>query len=210
MSNISDLLSGSTGQTLIDGISNQLGIKESDTNQVLGSAIPLILGALKNNTNNSDSASSLLNALNNDRHNGSLLDNLSNVLGGQSIDGDVLSDGAKILGHVFGGQEHNAAAAISKSSNESTDNVMNILKVVAPVILSYLGQKKSNNNITDSSGLDQLLGGLMGSESEAHQNAASMLQKFDQNDSTIGDLADLISGKGGNSGLGSLLGRFMK
>ena len=163
MSGILDLLNSPIGQTLINGASQQLGQGKKQTASALTTALPLILGAMKNNASTPDGAAGLLNALGNDKHSGGILDNLGSILGGGGIDQDVLQDGAGILGHVFGGREQNVAQAVSKSSGMDLGSAMNLLKVAGPLVMGYLGKETRQKQVTDQGGLGNLLGGLLGS-----------------------------------------------
>ena len=200
------------GKELINGASQQMGLNKASTTSALSAAMPLILGAMKNNTSSTDGTAGLLKALGNSNHSGGgMLDNLAGILGGDGIDESVLTDGGNILGHVFGGQENNAANAISKSSGIDMNSAMNMMKLAAPFIMSYLGKKAMSNNISDQDGISSLLGGLLGSESSTQQDMASKLQDFDNNDFSIDDIAGLMTG-GGKSGsilgtIGKLLGQ---
>lgn len=210
MSSIIDLLNSSMGEELIDGASKQIGLEKGSTISAIGAAMPLILGAMKNNTSTSNGAEGLIKALGNSNHNGGMLDNLGSILGGNNIDDDVMTDGSNILAHVFGGQENNAANAISKSSDIDLNSAMNIMKVAAPFVMSYLGKETKSNNISDQGGISSLLGNLLGNDGDASQNMASKLQDFDNNDFSIEDIAGLMKG-GGKSGdimgtLGKLFG----
>ena len=49
MSGILDLLNSPIGKTLINGASQQLGQDKKQTASALSTALPLILGAMKNN-----------------------------------------------------------------------------------------------------------------------------------------------------------------
>ena len=210
MSGVLDLLNSSMGKELINGASQQMGLNKASTASALGAAMPLILGAMKNNASTSSGATGLLGALGNSSHNGSMLDNLGSILGGSNIDDDVMNDGGNILGHVFGGQENNAASAISKSSGIDMNSAMNMMKVAAPFIMSYLGKQAVGNGVSDQNGLSGLLGGLLGDDGGAQQDMASKIQGFDNNDFSIDDIAGLMTG-GGKSGnilgtLGKLFG----
>ncbi len=210
MSSILDLLNSSMGKELINGASTQMGLDKGSAMSAIGAAMPLILGAMKNNTSTSNGAEGLLNALRKPNHNGSMMDNLGSILGGDNIDENVMTDGGNILGHVFGGQENNAASAISKSSGIDLNAAMNIMKVAAPFVMSYLGKESKNNNISDQGGISDLLGNLLGNDGGTSQDMASKLQDFDNNDFSIDDIAGLMNG-GGKSGdilgtLGKLFG----
>lgn len=207
MSGILDLLNSPMGKTLISGAGKQLGIGDQKAGSAMQAALPLILGAMKNNASSSDGASGLMKALGDSRHSGSVLDNLSSILGGGGIDDDVMQDGAGILGHVFGGKQENVAAAVGKTSGIDMGQAMNILKVAAPFIMGYLGKQKRAQNIEDDNGLQNLLGGLLGGQSQQNQSLVNRLLDADGDGSIIDDVAGmLLSGGKKKGGLGGLLG----
>ena len=212
MSGILDLLNSEMGQELISGAGKQMGLDSKSTTSALSTAMPLILGALKNNSNSAEGSAQLLGALNSPAHSGGArVENVSSILGGDSIDQDVLDDGANILGHVFGGQESNAANALSKSSGLDMNSAMNMLKVAAPFIMSYLGKQTKENNVTESGGLGDMLGGLLGSQGGDMASMASLIQGFNGNDSSIDDIAGMLGGGGkSEGGLGGLISGFLK
>ena len=212
MSGILDLLNSDMGQELVKGASSQMGMDSNSTSGALSAAIPLIMGALNNNASSPEGSAQLLGALQNSKHSsGSMLDNLGSILGGSEIDRDVMEDGGKILGHVFGGQENNAASALSKSSGIDMSSAMNLLKVAAPLVMSYLGKQTAQNNISDQGGLGDLLGGLLGGQGADMANMASLIQGFDGNDSSVDDIAGMLTGGSKSSGgLGGLLNDFLK
>ena len=74
------LLQSDMGNQLINGASQQLGLDKTQTTSAMGAALPLILGALKNNVGSADGAAGLLGALTNSKHSGGgMLDNLGSV-----------------------------------------------------------------------------------------------------------------------------------
>jgi hypothetical protein len=206
MASIFDLLNSDIGKTLINGASQQLGHDQKTTTTALGAALPLILGAMKNNAKTTEGAAGLLSALGNQKHGGGILDNLGSILGGGGIDDDVMQDGAGILGHVFGGREQNVASAVSKSSGLDMGSAMNILKVAAPFIMGYLGKQTRQQGVSNQSGLGSLLGGMLGGESHQQQNMVEKLLDSDGDGSIIDDVAGMILGGGKKGGLGGLLG----
>jgi len=209
MAGIFDLLNSDLGKTLISGATQQLGHDKKTTTTAIGAALPLILGAMKNNAKTPEGATGLLNALGNQKHSGGVLDNLGSILGGGGIDDDVMQDGAGILGHVFGGREQNVASAVSKSSGLDLGSAMNILKVAAPFVMGYLGKQKRQQNVSDQNGLGSLLGNMLGGESDHQQSMVNRLLDADGDGSIIDDVAGMILGKS-SGGLGSLLGGLFK
>jgi len=209
MAGILDLLGGPMGKMLINGASKQLGLGKGATQGALSAALPLILGAMKNNASTPEGASGLLGALNNNKHDGGILDKLGSILGGDSIDDDVMKDGAGIIGHVFGGREDNVARAVSKSSGIDFGSAMNILKVAGPFLMGALGKQSRSQGVSDQGGLGDLLGGMLGGGHKEEQSLVNRLLDADGDGSIIDDVAGmLLSGKKG--GLGSLLGGLFK
>lgn len=208
MSGILDLLNSDLGKTLISGASKQFGEDEGKTTSALSTALPLILGAMKNNASTPEGASGLLNALGNSKHSGGILDNLGSVLGGSGVDEDVLSDGAGILSHVFSGKEANVAQAVSKSSGIDLSSAMNILKVAGPLVMGALGKETRQQGVADQNGIGNLLGGMLGGESSSQQSLVNQLLDADGDGSVIDDVAGMLLGGSSQkkSGLGGMLG----
>lgn len=216
MSGILDLLNSPIGKTLVNGAASQMGMDSNKAGGALQSALPLILGAMKNNVSSPEGASGLLGALMNEKHGGGILDNLGSILGGNSIDDDVMQDGGKILGHVFGGKQENVAAAISKSNGIDLSQAMNILKVAAPIVMGFLGKQARTQGVQDTNGVNNLLGGLLGGQSQQSQSMITRLLDSDGDGSVIDDVAGMLMGAaGGNKSsgggiLGTLMGMFGK
>ncbi len=187
MDNILDLLNGSLGKEVVDGITQKTNASAEETQAVVSTALPTLLGALQNNASSGD-AQGILNAIGS-RHDGSILDNVSGFLGN-----DDTSDGNGILGHMLGNKRGAVEQAISGKTGVSSGTVSKILAMLAPIVMGYLGKQSRNNNVSDGGGLSDLLGGMLGGQSGG--NIAGGL--LDQN----GD------GKLGVDDVGGLLGGF--
>ena len=205
MAGILDLLQSDIGKTLINGTSKQLGNNKQQTTSALTTALPLILGAMKNNVNDESGASGLLGALDRKEHDGSILDNLGSIFGGSTINQDILTDGAGILGHVFSGKENNVARAVSTKSGLDMSSSMDILKVAAPLVMGFLGKEKRQKNVQDSNGIGDLLGGLLGSSAQNDQSMIEKILDSDGDGSVIDDIIGLASGSKSKGGIGGLL-----
>lgn len=214
MSGNIDLLEGDQGKQIVEGISRETHQPEDKTAAVVAMAMPILMGAMKRNANNEDGASSLMNALNS-KHDGSMLDNLNGLFGG-GVNEEVKQDGLGILGHILGGSQNNAVHALSKKSGLDTNSVMQILQVAAPILLAYLGKQKQQQNVNSKSGLDDLLGGLMGGggkqlpEQQKQQSMIESLLDGNNDGSIIDDIAGMVLGGGNKNkgGIGDLLGGF--
>ena len=209
MAGILDLLNSEMGSTLINGVSKQFNLEEGTSQKAISTAMPLILGAMKNNASSPEGAQGLLGALMG-KHDGSILDKLGDVMGGNAVDDDVLQDGEGILGHVFQGKQENVAMAVSKSSGIDMGQAMNILKVAGPFIMGYLGKQTRQEGVQDANGIGDLLGGMLGNGHQEQQSLINKLLDADGDGSVIDDVAGMLMGSNKSGGLGSLLGGFFK
>ena len=206
MTRILDLLDSDLGKTIISGVSNQTGQKESKTGSVLTMAMPVLMQAMKRNASNSQGAEGLLGALKS-KHDGSILDDLGGLFAG-GVDSKVMNDGEKILGHVLGNKQQNVTNALSMKSGMDANSVAEILKVAAPILMGFLGKQQREKQISNQSGLEGLLGGLLsGNSPNQEQSFLESMLDADGDGSVIDDVAGMVLGGNKNkSGLGGLLG----
>ena len=176
--NLTDLLSGS----VISSIAGQTGASEKDTQNVLASALPALVGAMAQNASTEEGAESLARAL--DDH--TTAEGLSGLLG--KVDTE---DGAKILGKILGGQNETVQNAVAKKSGASRLDTSKILAMAAPLLLSALGSQKKKTK-TSADGLSTLLTGLLGGGEEDADDGSTLLS-----------LAGSLLGGGSKSGSSS-------
>lgn len=210
MAGLLDLLNSDLGKQMISGVSNETRQSEDKTAAIVSMALPLLMGAMKRNTSSPDGAAGLMNALNN-KHDGSILDNLGGLFGG-GVNEDVKIDGLGILGHVLGGSQDNVVGAISKKSGVDSNTVMQILTVLAPIVLGYLGKQKRQQNVKSQSGLEGLLGGMLGGGRRQQKKQQSLIETLldgNNDGSVVDDIAGMVLSGGKKRGglLGSLFGR---
>lgn len=185
---ISSLLQGAMGQQMVSGVVNQLGIENEQAKMAISAAVPLLLTALNKNANSGD-AQNIANALERD-HDGSILDNLGGFLRGGNF-----SDGANILNHVLGGKQAQVENAIGKTSGLNSGQIAQILAMLAPIVMGYLGKEKSQNGL-DAGGLSSLLGGLVGGASQTNQREMGTIERLldqDGDGDAMDDVVDLGS-----------------
>ncbi len=206
MAGILDFLGGDNLQQIINGVSKETGISSSQASSVVETAMPLLMGAFQNSSSG-EGAAGLLSALQSDKHDGSLLNNLGSLFnnGGNN---DITKDGAGILGHLLGGNQSTVTNAISAKTGVSSSNVSQILQTLAPVLMSFLGKKVSDNNISSSNGLGDLLSGFLGGNNNAGGLLTSLLDS-NGDGNVLDDITGMFGGKSDNKGgLGDLLGGF--
>lgn len=208
MAGILDLLNSDLGKQIVSGVAGSTGTDSSKTSSVLTMALPVLMKAMERNAATPEGAQSLQNALEN-KHDGSILDNLGGLFGG-GVDESVKQDGAGILNHILGAKQQGVEQVIGQKAGLDAGSVANILKVAAPLIMGMLGKQKKEQNVSSSSDLTGLLGGLLGGSSAA--NDQSFLEKIldaDGDGSIIDDVAGMFLGgdkKSTGSGLGGMLG----
>ncbi|NER16741.1 DUF937 domain-containing protein [Spongiivirga citrea] len=205
MSGILDLLNSDMGRQMISGMSSQTGTSSSQTSSVLSMALPVLMGAMKKNAQTEQGAAGLMNALSG-KHSGGILDNLGGLFDG-GVDDSVMSDGAGILGHVLGGKQASVENALSQQSGVDAGSVGQILKVAAPLLMGFLGKQKQQANVQDASGMNALLGGMLGGQPKQNQSLIASLIDADGDGSVLDDVAGMVLGGGKKrGGLGGLLG----
>lgn len=205
MSGLLDLLSSPMGKQLISGVAGQTGNSTDQTGSVLTMALPLLMGAMKKNASTPEGAQGLMNALSN-KHDGGILNDLGGLFGG-GVDQSVKDDGAGILGHILGGKQAQVENALSQKSGMDTSTIATILQVAAPILMGMIGKQKQQKNVNDASGMQNLLGGMMGGGKQADKQQSLIESFLDSNGdgSILDDVASLALG-GKKGGIGGLLG----
>ncbi|WP_136480642.1 DUF937 domain-containing protein [Cognatitamlana onchidii] len=207
MSGILDLLNSDLGKTIISGVSGQTNQPQNKTQDVLTMALPVLMAAMKRNAATPQGAEGLMGALNNNKHNGSILDNLDGLFNG-GVNDEVINDGSKILGHVLGNKQHNIENTLGAKAGMDAGSVAQILKIAAPILMGMLGKQTRQQHVNSSSGIESLLGGLLGGNSaKQEQSFLESILDADGDGSAIDDVANMVLGSSKKqSGLGGLLG----
>lgn len=164
LNNIIGLLQGQDLQAL----TSKLGGDEAQVKSGLGLALPAILEALNKNTNTPEGAESLNKALEKD-HDGSILDNVTGFLNNPES-----ANGLGILGHLFGDKTPNVAQAVSKASGLDQNSSMQLLTMLAPLVLGFLGKEKKQNNL-DANGLNNLTSMLSSNLAQSNPDIMSFV-----------------------------------
>ena len=185
MASILDFLDTQTGKEFVQKSGEEVNESPEKVKSVLGMALPMIMGAIKKNTNDPEGAAKLNSELEKEKHNGSILDSLKDI-GVNSL----MGEGSGILGHVFGGSSSKIETAVSSATGMDASKVSKILKMAAPVVMSILGKQKRKDGV-DKGGISSLVGSVLGSNSNHDQ---SLLESFMNSDQT-GNIAKDVTGK---------------
>jgi len=197
MSSLIEMLTQQLGsQQSLGKLGKQIGTDQTATQNAVGAALPVLLGALARNSAESSGAQSLDRALS--KHDGGVLDNLGGFLDSPDVD-----DGNGILRHVLGDRRQSVETGVSKASGLDMSMVAKLLPILAPVVMGALGRQKRDSSL-NSGGLSELLGSER-REMEQASPAAGMLGKLLDQDGD-GSVADDIA-KLGTGLLGGLFGK---
>jgi hypothetical protein len=166
MLNLQELLGHEQGDTALNEISQTVGADRSLVNSAIQMALPVMIGGLANNAATPQGAQSLDQALSRD-HDGSLLGKLGGL--GSLIFGQLQSpeptpkqlDAGGILNHILGSNQAPIVEQVSNSTGLNMGQVAQILMMLAPLVMGYLGKQKRQQNV-GADGLGGLLGGLLG------------------------------------------------
>lgn len=170
-------------------IANKLGADEGDVDNAVHTLVPLLLGGLEQNSQDPEHASRI-ESMATDHAARGLLD----VGGG--------GDGHQAVATLFGGNDADqVASALADRGAGNRDLLKQLLPVLAPIVLAYIGKQlgsggegsTAGKKEAASGGLGEVLGSILGGSGDK---------------SLGGILGDVLSGKGGALGdlLGGLLG----
>jgi hypothetical protein len=169
MSSLQELLGQELGEQAISQISQSVGVDPGTANSVVEAALPHLINGLATNASTPDGAASLNNAL--DQHDGSILNNLgglaSSIFGGGGQSSSPQTDAGGILSHILGGSQGAVTDTVSQQTGVRTGQVAQIIMMLAPIIMGYLGRQKQAQGV----GADGI-GGLIGSALAGGQQAA--------------------------------------
>lgn len=197
MFSLEDLLGREQGNSAVEQISQNIGSNPALVNSAIQMALPVIIGGLAKNVQNPQGAQSLDNALAND-HQGGLLSNLTDFLTGGVPSPQQASretNGAGILEHILGSNQATATQEISNKTGMSMGQVANLLITLAPIVMSFLGKQKQQNNL-DTGGITDLLTGQqqeMQSSGNPMMDMASRILDKDGDGSALDDLASMAA-----------------
>lgn len=201
MLSLQDLLGPQQGSEAVEQISSQVGAEPSLVNTAIQAALPAILGGLANNAADPQGAQSLDTALEQD-HDGSILGSLGSLgslIFDQGTPTPRQADAGGILGHILGGSQGPVVQDVSQRSGLEMGQVAQILMMLAPIVMGYLGQQKRQQNV-GADGLGGLLGGLLGGSQAASAPAgsgnsmldmASSMLDSDRDGSSLDDIASM-------------------
>ncbi len=140
----------------VDQIAAKLGVPPDKVNTAFAAAVPAILAGLAQNTKQPEGAAALAGALDRD-HDGSVLEDDGYFDHYEERQGD------NILGHVFGDGKPAVESQVSALGGLNSLQGADLMKMLAPLVMGYLGKQKSSGGLDIGSLSQILLGGGGGS-----------------------------------------------
>jgi len=134
MASLSSDLTARLEGTPTQQIAQKLGISPVQASAAIGTALPLLLGAMGHNASQPQGAQALYGALQKDHAGQDVGTVLGSVLGGGG-------QGSGILAHVFGSQQPRAAEAVGQTTGIGQDKAHMLLRWLAPVAMAYLAKR---------------------------------------------------------------------
>jgi len=172
-------------------IASKLGADQGDVENAVRTLVPALLGGLQQNSEDPEHASRIESLASSQAASG-LLD----VGGGAGEGGE--GDGHRAVASLFGGSDADqVAAALSAGGAGNRDLLKQLLPIVLPVVLAYVGRQLGSGGQSSApkteaaggGGLAEVLGSILGGGSA---------------DKSLGGiLGNVLGGKGG---LGDILG----
>lgn len=126
-----------TSTASADTIAQKTGVSSEQAANLVTSALPLLMQAMQNNASTEEGAASLLNALTQHTN--------TQAVTHQIAEADTI-DGAKILGHILGTNQNTAVNQLSKKNGLTKKQVIAILSMITPALLSSLSAATSTSN----------------------------------------------------------------
>lgn len=189
MSGLDDLLA----QIPVQDLASKVGASEADVNTAIATLIPVLVGGLQQNAEDPDHASKIESAANSHAASG-LLDS------GVSVDQVDEADGLKAIAKIFGGNDADqVASALAGGGAGSSDLLKQLLPLLAPIVLAYIGKQMTGNSAPEQ---QQASGGVLGDVLGSILGGAS---KGGGGGSLGGILGNALGGKAGGA-IGDILG----
>jgi hypothetical protein len=171
MSGLEDLLS----QIPTSDIASKIGVDEAEVNKAVQLLVPVLVGGLHQNAQDPDHASKIESAADNHAASG-LLD------GGVNLDHVDEKDGQQEIAKIFGGNDVDQVAnALASGSGGNSDLLKQLLPILAPIVLAYIGKQLTGKNApatqeaASGGALNDVLGGILGGMAGGNKSLGTVL-----------------------------------
>ena len=139
----------------LEQVSGMLGVDEKGAESAIESVMPMLLRGMQGQMKNEDTKYGFLQALND--HSKQDTNDLKKAV--KNVD---MTDGAKIVNHLLGAEQEEIAAKAKKKSGLDTKTILKIMAIMAPILMSKMGQTAKTETAKAGSGdMMRVVGGLL-------------------------------------------------
>ena len=156
----------------LEQVSGMLGVDGKSAESAIEYVMPMLLQGMQGQMKNEETKYGFMQALND--HSKQDTRDLRKAVKDADVD-----DGAKIVKHLLGAQEEEVAAKATKKSGLDTKTILKIMAILAPILMSKMGQTAKTETARSSSGdMMKVVGGLLdGVDAKDVVNILGMLMK---------------------------------
>ena len=156
----------------LEQVSGMLGVDDKSAETAIKYVMPLLLQGMQSQMKSDDTKYGFLQALND--HSKQDTKDLKKAVKNVDVD-----DGYKIVKHLLGAEEEELAAKAKKKSGLDTKTILKIMAILAPILMSKMGQTAKKETAKSSSGdMMKVVGGLLdGVDAKDVVNILGMLMK---------------------------------
>ena len=156
----------------LDQVSGMLGVDGKSAESAIEYVMPMLLQGMQGQMKNEETKYGFMQALND--HSKQDTRDLRKAVKDADVD-----DGAKIVRHLLGSQEEEVAAKATRKSGLDTKTILKIMAILAPILMSKMGQTAKTETARSSSGdMMKVVGGLLdGVDAKDVVNILGMLMK---------------------------------
>ena len=187
---ILDLLTNQLGnENVLKELSKTANAEPSQIQKAVSLGVPALLESLVRNAKTEEGALSLAKAL--DSHKDDKVDDIEGFL--KNVD---MEDGSKILGHILGGNKQKVQKNLAAQTGLQDNQVQDILKQLAPLLLGSLGKQKASKNV-GSDGLQNMLAGVLAGQASKNNGIMDSVTKLldaDDDGSIVDDVGKMLGG----------------
>ena len=162
-SSIIDSLAGLISPQLVNSLASHLGESTEAVETGLQGGTAAMLGGIANHAGDSGFLERIFGLIKGSATDSIVSSGLSSVLGGRQETG-VGDLGSRFISQIFGSQQPTITDAISRGTGLKSGSANSIMAMAAPIVLSLLGQRIRDQNLTPSS-----LGSLLKAEAPSLQ-----------------------------------------
>jgi hypothetical protein len=139
----------------LEQVSQMTGISQKDAGNVVNVVLPLLLKGMQSQAKSKDTQEGFIQALND--HGKNDPKDVKKFI--KNVDTE---DGAKIVNHLLGTSTEEVAAKAKKKSGLDTKDILKIMAILAPILMSKMGKTaKTESAKSGSDDMFGIVGGLL-------------------------------------------------